>query len=178
MANTDNSRFVTNKAIVAELCRLAEANDGILLPEAVVAAARLETSAMHTRFQWDDTEAAHSWRMHVARNLIRVVVTYVGLGEKKTCCRVFISLTPDRDEGGYRILARVMGDDAQRAQLLQDALEEMLRFERKYAGLRELAGVFSAMRRARAKGKQEWPSCVWQGGSGLGTAGVDQHGES
>lgn len=141
-------RFITNRTMIAELRQLAAAHGGMLLPEVVVEAARDEGSSLHSSFPWDDTTAAHAWRMHLARNLIRVTITYVG--EDRVPCRVFVSLTTDREEGGgYRTMAKVMGDDAQRAQLLQDALEEMRRFEVKYAALRELSGVFAAMRKAR-----------------------------
>lgn len=140
-----------NPEIIAELKRIADANEGVLRPSDVVEAARVETSPLHSRFDWDDSEAAEKWRLHQARGLIRVTVEYIGTGEEKIPARVFVSLTTDRNEdgGGYRATAAVMADTDYRKQLLADALDEMQRFEKKYAELKELAEVFAAMRKAR-----------------------------
>jgi hypothetical protein len=139
---------IRDPAIVAELERIATRNGGLLKPEKVVEAARREESPLHSHFDWNDTAAAQAWRIHQARNLIRVVVTFIG--EDKTAARVFVSLTPDRPEhNGYRAMTFVMGDEASRKQLLADALEELARFQQKYSALKELAGVFAAMRKLR-----------------------------
>lgn len=145
----------TDPLVVAELRRLFADNGGALTPEAIVEAARAEESALHDKFDWDDSEAAHAWRIHQARNLLRVVVTYIGPAEDQICTRVFVSLTTDRTKGGdgYREIEAVMSNQEYRDQLLADALEEMRRFEQKYSALKELAGVFSAMRKAVSRRK-------------------------
>jgi len=134
--------------IRAELERLALAHGGELRPEAVVDAARVETSPLHQSFDWDDTEAAQRWRVHQARQLIRAVVTYDPTGQERgDPCRVFVSLTSDRTKNGrgYRLTTDVLSDAEQRAQLLADAIAEMKTFREKYRRLRELADVFAAM---------------------------------
>lgn len=139
---------MTNPVIVAELKRLAQAHGGELQPRAVVEAARSEDSPLHEQFDWNDSTAAHQWRLQQARQLIRTVVTYeqVGNGDKVPV-RVFVSLTPDRehDDGGYRVSVDVMSDATLRGQLLSDARAEMIRFKEKYRQLQELAEVFSAI---------------------------------
>jgi len=47
--------------------------DGSLEPERVVDAARNPNSSMHGQFNWDDTEAAHQYRISQARALIKRV---------------------------------------------------------------------------------------------------------
>ncbi len=141
----------TPSQIAIELKRLAEEHGGVLTPKAVVDAARSETSPLHRSFDWDDTEAAEKWRLLQARNLIRVVVAYEPVADGKTLpCRVFVSLTPDREQehGGYRVTSSVMSDPDQRRQLLHDARADMKRFTLKYRQLEELADVFAAMDRA------------------------------
>jgi len=135
--------------IIAALNLLAARNNGLLEPAGVVKEARSEKSPLHSWFDWDETEAAHKWRLHQARNLLRVMVTYSFSGKRKIVTRVYVSLTTDRGEGGYRTTVSVMSDPELRAQLLADALDEMKLFERKYAALQELAEVFMAMRKAR-----------------------------
>jgi len=47
--------------------------DGSLEPERVVDAARNPNSSMHGQFNWDDTDAAHQYRISQARALIKRV---------------------------------------------------------------------------------------------------------
>jgi hypothetical protein len=144
---------ITNPEIVAELKRLAAANGGELQPRAIVEAARVDDSPLHRQFDWDDTEAAEKWRLHQARQLIRVIVAYEPVGDGKSVpCRVFVSLTPDREaESGYRLTASVLADPDQRRQLLADARADMKRFTAKYQALAELADVVKAMQAATAE---------------------------
>lgn len=139
---------MTNPAVIAELKRIADARGGELLAVDVVDAARPENSVLHGQFDWDDSEAAEKWRLHQARNLIRVTVEYVGPKERQVPARVFVSLTPDRrgDGGKYRLLASVMSNREYRKQLIADAKDDMEHFKKKYAELRELESVFRAMR--------------------------------
>lgn len=138
---------VRESAISNELKRLAESHGGELRPQVVVDAARSADSPLHHSFEWNDSEAAENWRLQQARMLIRAVVTFEHVGKKAVPCRVFVSLTPDREENGagYRLSTSVMSDATHREQLLADALAEMQRFREKYRRLAELAKVFEAM---------------------------------
>jgi hypothetical protein len=138
--------------VALELQRIADESDGVLVPEAVVEAARPEASPLHSRFTWDDSEAAHQYRIWQARQLIRVTVEIVHEGQKEPS-RMWVSLKPDRnnDGGGYRSMISVMSDADMATQLLKDAHEEMESFEQKYSGLKELAEVIGAMRKARRR---------------------------
>lgn len=145
--------MISDQEIIAELNRIASRHGGLLKPEDVVHAAASDKSPLHSRFDWEDTEAARKWRLHQARNLIRVTVSYIG-GNKEDLVRVFVSLTPDREDGGYRSTAAVLSDPGYRKQLLADALSEMKCFEQKYAALRELVEVFKAMRESAGRLKK------------------------
>jgi len=146
-----------NPEIIAELRRIAEANGGQLRPSDIVKAARAASSPLHSQFEWDDSEAAEQYRIWQARQLLRVTVEYIGEGDEAVPVRVFVSLSTDRrgDGSGYRVTTAVMSDPDYRRQLLADALEEMKRFEKKYADLKELAAVIAAMRRVGGKGRRK-----------------------
>lgn len=137
-------------AIRAELDRIAKKSGGVLWPEKVVDAARDESSPLHSRFEWDDSEAAERYRVWQARQLIAITVNVIeGSADDE---QLWVSLKPDRAEsGGYRSMVNVLSDKNLRDQLLSDALEDMRIFERKYRHLKELANVFSAMERTRRK---------------------------
>ncbi len=136
-----------NKKVIKELKRLAKENGGLLQPESVVEAARSNTSPLHSRFQWDNSIAAHEFRLWQARQLIRVTVEVLeATGEKFD---VFVSLSPDRqrESGGYRVMVDVLSDKGMRDQLLKDALDDLILFKEKYAKLKELASVFAAIKK-------------------------------
>jgi hypothetical protein len=140
-----------------ELDRIREATgaDGLDLirAEDVVEFARDAGAypALHSRLDWDDATAGHAWRLHQARNLIRVTVTVLPSGNEPV--RAFVSLTTDRraEGGGYRSLPSVLSDGERRRQMLADAFAELAVVRRKYATLAELAAVFEAIDAAAAK---------------------------
>lgn len=136
--------------IASELRRIAKSNGGLLLPQSVVESARPTSSPLHSRFQWDDSVAAENYRIWQARQLIRVVVEHIKGVAAPT--EVFVSLSPDRNEGrGYRVTTEVLSDEQMRGVMLQDALDELEVFKLKYRRLRELAVVFSAIKKVKKK---------------------------
>ncbi|HFJ9697501.1 TPA: hypothetical protein ACGW13_000151 [Stenotrophomonas maltophilia] len=131
-----------NEAIRKELEQLKAG--GVIQPADVVARASDPESAMHSWFQWDDTEAAQAYRLQQARQLLRVFVTVETKDNKPV--RAFVSLGTDRyGDGGYRTMAEVLSDEEMRAQLLADAVKELRSAEKKYRQLQELSGVWSAL---------------------------------
>lgn len=140
------------EAIRRELERIAKANGGVLYPEKVVEAARPSTSPLHSRFEWDDSEAACQYRIWQARQLISITVNVISqTGDEE---RMWVSLKPDREMGGgYRSMISVLSDSEMRNQLLQDAYKDMEAFEQKYRHLQELVAVFAAMNHTRRRRK-------------------------
>lgn len=137
-----------NQAVIKELERIRRASGGLLLPEKVVAAARPKTSVLHSRFEWDNSEAAEKYRIWQARQLISICVEILPGSKVETPC--FVSLSPDRvTRGGYRAIVDVMSHAEMREQLLKDALHDLNSFQQRYHRLKELSEVFSAIRRVR-----------------------------
>lgn len=134
---------------VEELEHIRRANNDILRAADVVTFARNPDTALHGRFEWDDTKAAVQHRLWQARELIRVVVQSHPANSTPT--RIYVSLVNDRhsDGGGYRTLDDVMRSKEMREALLKQAHADMVRFETKYQLLSELAAVIDAMRCAR-----------------------------
>lgn len=142
---------------MAELKRLGRG--GSLDAPKVVEVARDKRNPLHDCFTWDNTKAGEQWRLHEARNLIRVYSMREMEKAEPDAGNVFVSLRSDRGRGGngYRSLANVLSDGDLRDQLLADAFEDMKYFRLKYKRLSELQQVFSAMdsvakpRRAKLK---------------------------
>ena len=122
---------------------------GVLRAKDVVEYARDPETALHGEFEWDDAKAGHEYRLEQARKLIRVHVTV--LREDVPPVRAYVSLRKDRKQpgGGYRSITNVMRNKKMRAALLAEAFAEMERFQEKYAVLKELAPVFTAMQKVK-----------------------------
>ena len=145
----DNNR-VRQARIEKELRKIAAKNHGLVSPRAVVDFARDPTTALHSKFEWDDGAAAEQWRIEQARHIVRVFVTV--LHDDAPPIRAFVSLSDDRHkEGGYRITAQVMTDPERRQQMLDTALSDLQIIQRKYESVKELAGVWAAARAVRRK---------------------------
>lgn len=135
---------MASEEIKAELAKLAEKAGGRLMPEAVVEFARNPSTALHSQFDWDDSEAASKWRLEQARGIIRVQVEVKESGKQSV--PVYVHLRSDREEdGGYRRLVDVLSDNDLREQLLTQAKQDMRTFKKKYEILEELAHVREAM---------------------------------
>lgn len=135
--------------VATELQALYQQNGG-LKPEIVVRWARLHRrSALHRRFQWDNTKAAQEYRLWQARNLITEVrVVY----PDRKMRQVYVSPVQNRKGDratGYEALVDVLNNARKRARFLSQALAEYERINEKYVDLTELADVFAAIRRAR-----------------------------
>lgn len=126
------------KIVREELTRLATSAGGILKPEAVVAAAKSPKSPLHDLFTWDDSEAAHAYRLWEARHLIaRVKVTIEIAPEQQVKVRAFHQL--ESEEGGYRPVVVILNDPAMKRQLFKQLTDDLDRIQEKYATLKTMA---------------------------------------
>lgn len=135
--------------IQEELEAIRESNDGLLRAEDVLEFAKDPETALHKRFDWDDSTAANKFRLMQARAIIRVnliVPESTGMS-----VRAYVSLMGDRrlPGGGYRSLSDIMGNQELRRQLLAQAMREARLWREKYKNLQELAGVFGAIDEAQ-----------------------------
>jgi predicted MarR family transcription regulator len=139
-----------NSDITRELAEIAKINGNLLKPADVVEFARSPKTALHSQFEWDDELAGHAYRLWQARQLISIQYKSV----KDINTRVYVSLSTDRGESGYRPIEAVVRHAPWREQMLADALAELSVFRRKYALLKELAELFDAMDKLKGKVKR------------------------
>lgn len=117
--------------------------DGLVMAEDVVAWAKENPeSALHSQFEWDDSEAANAYRLWQARRVIAVCVVAED-GERK-----LVSLSIDRSKGGYRSVEAVISNDELRRILVNDALAELKRVRAKYLHVKELTPVYEEIDKA------------------------------
>lgn len=120
-----------------ELQRIYE-RDGVIEPETVVAESQTPSAPLHSCFEWDDAKAAHKYRITQAQNIIRAIVVVDDAKQPET--RAFVNVQRE-----YHPVSVVVRNPEKREILLQNALNELRWFERKYNTLQELSAVFSAI---------------------------------
>ena len=143
--------------VVAELQRLCEQGEGVLSPARVVEEARDPANPLHKHFVWEDSAAAHQYRLWQARVLINQVRVTITTVPDAPVIRAFCSMVSDRrgsDGGAYRQVEVVMADEPMRQELLTQALKELQGWQRRYRHLSELAAIFAAVDQLRL------PECV------------------
>lgn len=130
-------------ATVLEELRAIEERDGILNPQAVVDFARNPKTALHKKFEWNDKKAGEQHRLHQARMIINVQVTFLKSKNENVPTMAFVSLKDDRNrEGGYRSIATVLTDEELRAKMVDEAKHDFQIFRRRYQELVELSKLF------------------------------------
>lgn len=133
---------------------IAARDGGRLLPEAVVEEARDEKSPLHGAFCWDDTKAAHLYRLDQAQRLIRKFhVTIKDAGEAIKV-PVFIGVSSDREKGKaenpYRLAVDVLKDKNLISVAENDALEQLKGVRNRYSYLKRFSEVWTAIDKQEA----------------------------
>lgn len=121
---------------------------GLIHPHDLIEWARdNEDSELHGHFEWNDTKAAHAWRLEQARGLIQVHVIDANLA------RLTISLPSDRvNGGGYRDRDTVLSNKEMRLEALLDALAEIERWQhRNNHFAKEFQTIFAGIARLKRR---------------------------
>jgi hypothetical protein len=135
------------EGIGTELLKLRDKEGKISAAGAVEWAAKNKKSHLHAALEWDDAIAGVAHRVWQVRNLIAVHVL------DAEGSRRFVSLSIDRGEGGYRQISDVMSSADLRKVMLDDALAELERMQKKYRHLQELETVWAARDRVARDSK-------------------------
>jgi hypothetical protein len=139
-----------NDIVLPELLRIKGKYGNELRVQDVVTEAQDKKSPIHRYFNWDDTEAAHQYRLWQARQLISVVVVMTEYDRRPITAFVHL-----RTEDVYRTTVEVMSDAGMRERLLYEFLDLANTFMRKYNKLVELAPVFEAIKAVNKKHKRK-----------------------
>jgi hypothetical protein len=138
-----------NPQVVGDkLQELRDKNNG-LTASIVIEEAKHKTSVLHGAFEWDDSKAAHEWRLHSARHLMRsveIVSTSAEGDVRNLPAFVFV-----KTESGpqYESLARVLSDEEMRNQVLERAEKEFDQWAKRYEEYEEFLGVIKAFDKTR-----------------------------
>lgn len=125
---------------------------GCVTAQTVLEASRDTEALLHPCFEWSDTAAAEAYRLEQARHLIGNLVTVKVEGEKsdkrpstETATRAFVSVSQVPSVARFVPIREAMANAITRKTVLDNALQELRAFQRKYDTLTELQPVFAAI---------------------------------
>ena len=117
------------------------ARDGKLTAETVLDDAYNPNSPLHAQFEWDDTVAAHQYRLVQARQIIRGV--QVSVMERPVRQYVFITSTDS-----YHPIETVIASKDWAAEMVDEFKRDAARFEARWANHQHVAAHYKAWKRA------------------------------
>lgn len=140
---------VDREAVRAALEALTAENDEVLLPDAIVAAAKKKDSVLHPLFEWNDSKAAHAHRIDQARALVRTIKIDITT-ETTTVQTVAYIRNPDaepEDQGYVSVMRLLREPDRARAALVAEfsRAAAALRRARELAIAFDMAGELDAL---------------------------------
>lgn len=147
------SRFKVDAAKARECLHVIKKKlGGHITPEAIVEEAADDNSPIHSEFEWDDSVAAHEHRKETARAMTRSIQV-IRKEAPNVVAREFeiqIVSSNEAEKKGtpmrcYRTTEDLLKDPVERDRLISRAIKELAAFRNRYAGLSELAVVFSAI---------------------------------
>ena len=135
---------------IAKLARNNDLEIDSVTPEMVLKYAAPAASPLHDIFDWNDSTAAHQFRLIQARNMLRslrIVVRKLDDPIEKRRFLINVPMASSLEEApknkAYVPVADAMKSPELRPVVLRNALQELRAFQRRYAELQELADVIA-----------------------------------
>lgn len=141
---------VAGVATAAEELERIYQRDGHLTPATVVAEAKSPKSPLHSHFTWDDSEAAHQWRLQQGRVLIASIK--IEVETQPDIVQRVRRFTHLGDEG-YVGTPEALNNPMQRHLVFDQALRELESFRRKYEALIDVEQVWVAASKRKPRSR-------------------------
>lgn len=133
------SYIKANADEAGKMCEELENTVG-LTAETLLQANTAEDTPLHNEFEWNDTKAAHSYRLQQARHIINcLVVVPEHQAENTVPVRAFFTLSSSPE---YQSINAILSVEDSHKKLLEQAYRELETFKRKYTALSELKPLF------------------------------------
>jgi len=105
-----------------------------LTAETIVEEAKNKKSCLHDLFVWDDTKAAHQWRLQQARVFINEIKILVDSKEYYAFENISINVNEDSQETmrEYKSKTEIMNNEEWRKQIANSAYAQLIYWKNKY----------------------------------------------
>lgn len=137
MSDNDIERQQQDRQMVRDLLMEHYQRHGTLTPEGLLEEATDVAHPLHHRFEWDDSEAAHKYRLEQSRGLIRSVkIRFTTEENTPRELRAFVALKGEQTHRAeYKPVEEVVADPFQRELLVRQFLRDWKIMERRYQAL-------------------------------------------
>ncbi len=126
----------------AEIQKIRVSSGGLASPEDIVAAAKSKDSPIHSAFEWNNQKAAHKFRLQQARSLVGYFNLVFEDGAKGPAM-VSVKIA---DKRGYLPTEEATERHDLRAQVLKEAIAQLLAVQNRFRTLGELDAMFQVIR--------------------------------
>jgi hypothetical protein len=148
------NRFPVEAQKAGEELERIKTQYGGIVPRMVVDESRSDDAILHDCFDWNDETAAEAYREVQAREIVRNIVIVRSTAneeQESVVVRAFVPVEVEEEEHKkYITIDEAMNDERFRQQVLQEALNELNAFKKKYYQLRELSEVIKAIEKITA----------------------------
>lgn len=124
-------------------------NEGHLTSENVVEAAKLKHSPLHEFFDWDDSAAAHKFRIQQAGSLISSIVVEMPETKNEPTALYCNVKKMGAAKSSYIPVRIAMSTPFFRNQIMNEAIRELDTVKKKFGHLRQLDKVFTTYKEIR-----------------------------
>lgn len=123
-----------------------EKRDGVVTKESFLEASRPIEAPTHNAFEWNDSVAAEKYRLEQSGRIIRNLCVKIIKDDKPEKVTAYVNVSKTTaDKAKYMSLQVALEDEENRNTVLENALNELKAFKRKYERLSELAEVFTVI---------------------------------
>lgn len=122
-----------------ELEKIRQKQGGAFQNEHVLEAAKKKNNPLHPAFEWNDSAAGEKYRLAQASMLVRAIVIRDESPGRKDPVRAFVKVQPNSRGNGITTIEAAMQDVDSRDYVLQQALNQLRVWRRKWAALNEYA---------------------------------------
>lgn len=148
----NNYGYSVDANIVGQEFEKIEKKYGEVTRENVLESATPEDSPMHSIFEWDDSVAAHNYRLTQATKLILNLHCEVETPKKEPIkVNAYYNVSENKSGSFINVESAFSNPDTKEI-VLKRALDELEAFKAKYKELKELAKIFDAIDELVEKG--------------------------
>ena len=134
--------------VADEITNLIDVNNGAIIPETVIRAARPKRSKLHNCFEWDDKKAAKLYRVEQAKHILRAVIVQYDTGDEDNPTIVEVRAFPNIETDGgnyYTTMARVAEDGEMSEQLENQICRDLSFMREKHKNIKRFREVWKAI---------------------------------
>lgn len=114
-------------------------------PEQIVEKATDESTELHKCFEWDDSAAAHKYRLSQAQGIVRCLVMVNEKVEDKELPKVRAIVSTNMRENTYEPVKITIRNVDSYERLKAEALRELEAFRKKYAVIEEIGDIIDEL---------------------------------